>query len=41
MHGLEAREYLVYVFCEIMNGNKVCSTYSPEAFLVSKVIVNV
>ena len=33
MHGLEVRDYLVRVFREIMNGNKDCSTYAPEAFL--------
>lgn len=33
MHGLEVRDYLVHVFREIMNGNKDCSTYAPEAFL--------
>ena len=33
MHGLEVRDYLVHVFREIMNGNKDCSTYTPEAFL--------
>ncbi len=32
MHGLEVRDYLVHVFCEIMNGNKDCSTYAPEVF---------
>ena len=33
MHGLEVRYYLVHIFHEIMNGNKICSTYAPEAFL--------
>lgn len=33
MHGLEVRDYLAHVFREIMNGNKDCSTYAPEAFL--------
>ena len=33
MWGLEVRDYLVHVFREIMNGNKDCVTYAPEAFL--------
>lgn len=33
MHGLEVRDYLIHVFREIINGNKDCSTYAPEAFL--------
>ncbi|WP_195326288.1 transposase domain-containing protein [Parabacteroides distasonis] len=33
IHGLEVWDYLVYVFREIMNENKDCSTYAPEAFL--------
>lgn len=33
LYGLEVRDYLAHVFREIMNGNKDCSTYAPEAFL--------
>ena len=33
IHGLEVWDYLVYVFREIMNENKDCLTYAPEAFL--------
>lgn len=28
----EVQDYLAHVFCEIMDGNKDCSTYAPEAF---------
>lgn len=32
LHGLEVRDYLTHVFREVMNGNKECSSYAPEAF---------
>ena len=31
--GVNVRDYLVYAIREVMNGNKDCSTYTPQAYL--------
>ena len=32
-YGVNVRDYLVYALREVMNGNKDCSTYTPQAYL--------
>lgn len=32
-YGVNVRDYLVYALREVMNGNKDCSTYTPQAYV--------